>query len=133
MPELKMTPDFKQTFTRLLGDLPNITAVCRLLNISCGTISYTRSNDPEFDQAVRDALEEGHDMLEEEARRRAVEGVEKPVFFNGVQVGAVREYSDPLLMFLLKGCKPKKFNPGTQVKFDNNQEKVTMTFQLGGE
>ena len=47
--------------------------------------------------------------MELEARRRAVKGTDKPVFQRGEQVGTIREYSDTLLMFLLKANKPEKF------------------------
>ncbi|MBX6773030.1 MAG: hypothetical protein IRY83_14975 [Chloroflexi bacterium] len=49
------------------------------------------------------------DALEAEAWRRAVDGVERPVYQNGQRVGAVREYSDTLLIFLLKGGRPQKY------------------------
>ena len=49
------------------------------------------------------------DDLELEARRRAVEGTERPVFYQGGEVGYVREYSDTLLIFLLKAHRPNKF------------------------
>jgi hypothetical protein len=49
------------------------------------------------------------DQLEEEARRRAVDGVLKPVFQRGRQVGRIREYSDVLLVTLLKGKRPDTY------------------------
>lgn len=47
------------------------------------------------------------ERMENEARRRAVEGTLRPVFHGGAQVGEVREYSDTLLIFLLKAHDPK--------------------------
>jgi hypothetical protein len=38
-----------------------------------------------------------------------VEGVDKPVYQGGVLVGYVREYSDQLLVTLLKAHRPEKF------------------------
>lgn len=55
-----------------------------------------------FAQAARVAQEEARDRLVAEVRRRAVDGVEEPVFYQGVEVSRVRKYSDLLLMFLLK-------------------------------
>ena len=49
------------------------------------------------------------DVLEWEARRRAVEGYEVPVFHQGVEVGSVRRFSDLLLIFLLKHRRPEIF------------------------
>ena len=55
-------------------------------------------------RGLRGGARGGHcDALEAEARRRAVEGVRKPVFYQGVICGWVGEYSDTLLIFLLKG------------------------------
>jgi len=56
------------------------------------------------------------DLLEEEAWRRAVDGVEKPVYHNGVEVNTIREYSDSLLLALLKAHMPHKY--GTKVKVE---------------
>ena len=73
------------------------------------------------------AREEAVDHLAAEARRRAVEGVEVPVFYQGQpcyenefdpQTGqmrttnkplTVRKYSDTLLMFLAKVLMPEKY------------------------
>lgn len=48
-------------------------------------------------------------MLEQEAYRRAVEGVEEPVYQGGELVGTVRRYSDKLLEFLLRGRRPQVY------------------------
>jgi hypothetical protein len=59
-----------------------------------------------FDLAQDDAV----DVLEAEARRRAVEGVDEPVgWYQGVAGGTVRKYSDTLLIFLMKGAAPHKY------------------------
>lgn len=54
-----------------------------------------------------DAIEAATDSLEKEAIRRARDGVEEPVFYQGEQVGKVKRYSDGLLMFLLRANRPK--------------------------
>jgi hypothetical protein len=48
-------------------------------------------------------------LLEDEAKRRACNGVLKPVFQGGKKVGVVREYSDTLLIFLLKCWHPARY------------------------
>lgn len=62
-----------------------------------------------YAEAVEDAMEAAADRLEREAFRRAVEGVDEPVYQGGELVGTVRKYSDTLLIFLLKGARPEKF------------------------
>ena len=55
-----------------------------------------------------EAVAEGIDLLEEEARRRAVDGVNKrPIYHRGVQVGEIAQYSDKLLIFLLERRRPE--------------------------
>ena len=41
--------------------------------------------------------------------RRALEGGEEPVFYQGKIVGSVRKYSDTLLMFMLKARRPERY------------------------
>ena len=67
-----------------------------------------RTTEAEFADAWDDAYDAGNDRLEDEAHRRAVDGVERPVTYRGEVVGSVREYSDVLLMFLLRGRRPDR-------------------------
>ena len=48
-----------------------------------------------------EALDRSADALEEEARRRAFEGVDEPMYYKGEQIGTTKKYSDVLIMFLL--------------------------------
>ncbi len=48
-------------------------------------------------------------MLEDEAIRRARDGVTIPVFYAGKEVGAIRRPSDTLLMFLLRAHRPERY------------------------
>ena len=45
--------------------------------------------------------------LEKEVRRRAYQGVEEPVFYQGEICGHIQKYSDTLLMFAVKARKPE--------------------------
>ena len=54
----------------------------------------------------REAEEHAIQALETEARRRAMVGIEKPIFYKGHAVTYVRAFSDGLLMFLLKAKRP---------------------------
>ena len=47
------------------------------------------------------------EKLEAEADRRGMEGIEKPIYYKGERVDAVREYSDNLLMFRTKKLRPE--------------------------
>ena len=79
------------------------------------TAFYEWVKEPDFAKAADDAMEQASDKLESEARRRAHDGVDEPVWFQGMQCGTVRKYSDTLLIFLLKGAKPDKYRERTSV------------------
>jgi hypothetical protein len=83
-----------------------------------------KKNDPNFSAAWDEAETAGTEFMEDEARRRAVEGVDKPIYHQGVRVDTVREFSDTLLIFLLKGRKPETYR-------DNSNLKITGTLTLG--
>jgi hypothetical protein len=97
--------------------------------------------DPDYAAAYEIACLRGVDVLEAEAVRRAHEGVTKPIFHGGKRAidvvqnpdgsikrdeagkpigipAAVREYSDTLLIFLLKGRNPTVF--GDRVKQEHS-------------
>lgn len=73
------------------------------------TVFEWKAADSEFAKAWEDAYDEGTDLIEDEATRRAVEGCDRPVFQGGIQVGVVREYSDTLANLMLQGRRPEKF------------------------
>lgn len=71
--------------------------------------------NPEYQAKFNQAQEIAVESMEAEARRRAVDGTDVPVFGSGgrdvgtVQVGTMKRYSDVLLIFLLKAANPKKY------------------------
>lgn len=73
------------------------------------TAYHWRATDEDFAAAWGAAYATGTDTLAAEARRRAVDGVERPVFHNGKQVGSIREHSDTLLIFLMKARDPATY------------------------
>lgn len=73
-----------------------------------------REHYPAFAADWAAAEEAGTDIIEEEAFRRAVTGVEKPVYRGGEVVGHVADYSDAMLMFLLKSRRPERYGATTK-------------------
>ena len=63
--------------------------------------------DAAFSERCAAAEAEAIDLLEAEARRRAVEGWDEPVYQKGAQVGVIRKFSDALLALKLKAKKPE--------------------------
>jgi hypothetical protein len=87
----------------------NVSRACAAIELTRARAYEWRRVDPVFALAWDEAVELGTDELEEEARRRAFAGVDEPVFYQGEECGAVRKYSDTLLIFLLKGRRPDKY------------------------
>lgn len=73
-------------------------------------LHYQWLEDPEYRKAFERAREEAVQTLEDEAVRRAYEGNLEPVFYEGEVVAHVLKYSDSLLMFLLRGWRPDRYN-----------------------
>ena len=67
------------------------------------------AHDDEYARRFAEADVVAIDKLEEEARRRALAGVNEPVFYQGKIVGHVARKSDTLLIFLLKGKRPEVY------------------------
>jgi hypothetical protein len=86
-----------------------IKAACEEANVDRMTVHRHRQSDPEFSDSFNEALDIAVESLEIEARRRAHDGVDRPVFYQGEQCGSVREYSDTLLIFTLKALRPDKY------------------------
>ena len=83
-------------------------------------INRLRRKDEEFAAAFDEAMNAAMDNLEAEAIRRAVDGVEEPVYYRGEEVGTINKKSDQLLMFLLKGNKSKYREKKTDVNVNAN-------------
>jgi hypothetical protein len=75
-----------------------------------------RREDEEFADEWDAAVEASFDVIESEAKRRAVTGVVKDVYYKGKRVGKERIYSDSLLTTMLKAGDPDKYNRGTDSK-----------------
>lgn len=70
---------------------------------------YRWLTDPSYLAKFKRARREAVQGWEDEAIRRANDGVIEPVFYKGKACGAIRRYSDGLLMFLLRAAKPQKY------------------------
>lgn len=91
------------------------------------------------DSDYRDTFEATKELvcqqLEDEAVRRAREGVDEPVFYQGEECGTIRRYSDTLLIFIMKGAMPAKYREnrsielsgpgGAPIEIDDAKHKLT--------
>ena len=94
--------EWKQAFLAALATSPDVSAAAAHAGINRTTAYAARKRNPRFAGQWDAALGVAIDHAEGEAYRRAVEGVEKPVYQGGELVGHIREHSDTLLIFLLK-------------------------------
>ena len=94
--------DWKPAFIEVLRETGNVTLAAQHAGQSRNQVYHVRRHSEDFAAQWREALEEGTDLLDAEARRRAVTGIDKPVYYKGEVVGSITKYSDSLLMFLLK-------------------------------
>jgi hypothetical protein len=86
-----------------------------------------KKENEDFAKRWDDAAEAGTDLLEDEAVRRAVEGVPRPVFYQGKVVGAVQEYSDELLIRMLKARRKAKYSDRVESAVSNTVRVVEVT------
>lgn len=80
---------------------------CEAVGISKQGVHNWRDSDPEFAAEWVRAVDLATEDLEKEARRRAHDGVDEPVFYQGEVCGHIRKFSDSLLMFTIKARKPE--------------------------
>jgi len=94
----------------------NIKLACEAAQIGRSAHYRWRASDPDYAEDFERAKGDAVDVLEAEARRRAVDGwVEKVGWYKGQAGGTVRRYSDVLLIFLLKGAAPEKYRERVEV------------------
>jgi hypothetical protein len=105
-------------FLKCLGDTASITDACKYAEIGRTTAYRWRAKNDDFRKAWDEAQELGTDALEDEAIRRASQGVAKKKFTakgepvidpeTGKQY-VEHDYSDTMLIFMLKARRPDKF------------------------
>lgn len=101
--------NWKPKFLKAFRESCNVARSAEAAGIARSAVYKARTSDEKFAEAWDEAEEKGVDSLVEEAVRRAKDGVEKPIYQNGVRVGQVQVYSDTLLIFLLKCHRPTKY------------------------
>lgn len=105
----KRTDRVVETFLEVLRKTCNVSEACRKARVARRTAYEWRDADSAFAAAWKEAEDEAADRLEREAWRRGVEGVNKPVTYQGVITATYKEYSDRMLELLLKAHRPEKF------------------------
>lgn len=87
----------------------NISRAAEAAGISRDMHHRRMRKDPAYVAEFEMAKLEAIDLLEDEARTRAIEGRARDVYYQGVVCGTEMVYSDGLLQFLLRGAKPQVY------------------------
>ena len=82
---------------------------CKAAKVDPRTVYGWRETDEHFVLKERVAREACADALEAEAIRRGARGVQQPVYQGGHLVGYRVEYSDALLVLVLKAARPDRY------------------------
>jgi hypothetical protein len=106
----------KRAFLAAYRETGNVRLACTAAQIGRSSHYRWLAQDRDYEVAFEQAKKDAVDVLEAEARRRAVEGCEEQVgWYKGEAGGTVRRYSDTLLIFLLKGAAPQKYRERMEV------------------
>lgn len=98
-------------FIEALAETGCVDHACRHVGMSDSSAYRLRRSargDP-FREAWDAALDYAHHRLEQAALSRALNGVARPIFYRGEQVGEWRDYDERLTMFLLRARRPERF------------------------
>lgn len=106
----------REKFLAALAQGASISGAANSSGFPRSTAYDLRNEDEDFAKAWDEAVEAGTDALEDEAVRRAKDGVSKPVFYKGMACGEIQEYSDSLLMFTLRARRPEKYRENVKLE-----------------
>lgn len=100
-------PELRKAFLKHYARYGSISAAATYCRISTSTATMYRDRNPEFAQAMEDALDEHRAKIERAIYERGVEGVDEPRFGASGQIGTVKRYSDQLLLAYAKRHIPE--------------------------
>lgn len=121
------TPQSERAFLAALATTCRVDKACETAGIGRATVYEWRAADVDFAARWDEAKRIGAEALEDEATRRAAEGVDEPVFHQGAQVGTIRKYSDTLAIFLLKGAMPEKYRDNAKLELSGRVDLGKLT------
>src|SRR5262245_35840822 len=126
---MALARNWKRRFIDTLRETANVRMSCKQAGIPRSSAYYKREKDSKFAAEWDEAIEDAVDSLELAATARAVNGLERrrPIWMKvkdaegneivqKVDEVVEREYSDTLLIFLLKAHRPEKYRERYEVK-----------------
>jgi hypothetical protein len=110
-----LVPAIEDELAKCHGDLAK---ACRALSINIRHLRIWLEREPEMHARIRAAQLDGYAHIESAAIDRAVNGVEKAVYYQGEVVGYETQYSDALMNTILKARVPG-YNPDSNVNHNH--------------
>ena len=112
-PPSSRRPDWRARFLELVASTGNVSLAASAVQISRSTPYARAGRDPRFAAAWAEAEAKAIDVLEAEARRRALTS------------------SDALLMFLLRSLRPERYRDAIDVRVEFRREAERVAAKLG--
>jgi hypothetical protein len=113
----------KYTYIRMLTTLGRHSLACKKLGIHYSLPFHWAAVDPEFKVVVEEARNQAKAVLqylhEEALDERAIDGVEKPITYQGKVINTYKEYDTTAGIFRLKGIDPATYRENHHVEVDN--------------
>lgn len=124
---------WRALFIAALRNSGNVRASCQAAGVERSTAYRAYQSSPEFAAAWDGALEEAIDTLEAAAWTRARDGVKRtePLMYQGQKVGekVITEYSDSLMITLLKAHRPEKYRERFDVEIKDMRARAETAVQ----
>jgi hypothetical protein len=99
----------KRGFLRAYCEVGRVTKAAELAGVHPDSHYYWLKTDESYAQAFEQARQMSGDRAEDEVYRRAFEGFDHPVIYEGEITTTYKVYSDNLAMFFLKGLRPDRY------------------------
>jgi hypothetical protein len=128
---------WRPRFLKALRMSCNWTDSLKAAHVSYNTVKLHERNDPDFAAQLKEAEEEGAQLLHGVCFKAALEGNLEPVYWQGKIVGHIRKYDSRMQIELLRAHMPHLFKtPGSHapvISGDNNNKGMIMTAERQDE
>lgn len=116
MQTIRTQENREKFLTALKAENGLVATAAESCNLSRTALYAWKNEDEDFSDAWDSIIEVTTETLEKEAWRRAHDGVDKDVFYQGEKIATETTYSDQLIMFLLRGRKPETYRDNSKVE-----------------
>jgi hypothetical protein len=107
---------WRPRFLKALAMSCSFTDALKAAKVCYNTVRAHQRNDPEFAAQLREAEEEGAQLLHDVCFKSALEGNLEPIFCQGKVVGHIQKYDSRMQMEMLRAHMPKTFKtPGSKI------------------